>query len=132
MSNGKFHFVKYEFGTVEAENGKEASAFIVNPFIPKESQVLVLVSQNIGTSVFPNLEHQEIIERIANLETAIIWKEEHFEQKAKELEDIAGHVLFERKNFLKALYEMIRNHNREEGINWDTVSYYLHEFCKKE
>lgn len=132
MSSKKFHFVKYEFGAVEAENGKEASMLIANLFIPKESQVLVLVSQNMETSVFPNLEHQEIIERISNLETAVIWKEEHFEQKAKELEEIAGRALFERKNILKALYEMIRNHNREEGINWDTVSYYLHEFCTKE
>ncbi|WP_294300505.1 hypothetical protein [uncultured Chryseobacterium sp.] len=45
MSSKKFHFVKYEFGTVEAENGKDASAFIGNPFIPKESMVLVLVSR---------------------------------------------------------------------------------------
>jgi len=130
MSNGKFHFVKYEFGTVEAENGKVASMLIANPFIPKESQVLVLVSQNIGTPVFPNLEHQEIIERISNLETAIIWKESDFEFQAKKLEATEGKTIFDRKKFIPALYEMIKNHNPVEGISVSTIEKYLHAFCK--
>ncbi|MCQ4142719.1 hypothetical protein [Chryseobacterium sp. EO14] len=130
MSSKKFHFVKYEFGAVKAENGKEASMLIANPFIPKESQVLVLVSQNVGTPVFPNLEHQEIIERISNLETAIIWKESDFEFQAKKLEAAEGETLFDRKKFIPALYEMIKKHNPVEGISISTIEKYLHAFCK--
>ncbi len=76
--------------------------------------------------------HQEIVERLSHLETVFIWKEEHFEEKAKELEKIAGQSLFERGEFMKALYRMIAEYNPEEGINWDTIEYYLHEFCLKE
>lgn len=78
MSN-TFHFVKYEFGTVNADNDQEASQLINNPFAPKESKILGIVSRKVGTPVFPNLDHQELIDRIVHLETAIIWKVEHFE-----------------------------------------------------
>ena len=36
MSNTKFHFVKYEFGTVNAESDHEASLMINSPLAPKE------------------------------------------------------------------------------------------------
>lgn len=77
--------MKYEFGTVIADNDHEASQLINNPFASKESKILGIVSRKVGTPVFPNLDHQELIDRIAHLETVIIWKVEHFEQKAKEL-----------------------------------------------
>jgi len=133
MSKDKtFHFVKYEFGTVGAENGQVAAQMAAHPLAPKKSEVLIIVSEKVGSPVFPNMGHQEIVERLSHLETVVIWKEEHFEQKAKELEKIAGQPLFERSEFMKALYRMIAEHNREEGINWNTVGYYLHEFCLKE
>ncbi|HAO07980.1 MAG TPA: hypothetical protein DCQ50_13590 [Chryseobacterium sp.] len=132
MESKNFHFVKYEFGTVEAENGQEAGQMAAHPLAPKKSEVLIIVSQKVGTPVFPNLGHQEIVERLYHLETVLIWKEEHFEQKAKELESRAGHSLFDRNKFITALYEMINNHNRDEGISWSTVEYYLTEFCKKD
>lgn len=127
--NNKFHFVKYEFGTVDAENDHEASQLAVHPLAPKQSQILILVSKSVGTPVFPNLDHQELIDRIAHLETAVIWKEQHFEEKAKELETQAGYALFDRKKFTPALYQMTREHDREDGINWDTVIFYLTTFC---
>lgn len=129
MSNTNFHFVKYEFGTIEAENGQQAGQMAAHPLAPKKSEVLIIVSQKMGTPVFPNLGHQEIVERLSHLETVLIWKEEHFEQKAKELEDRAGHSLFDRNKFMTALYEMIKNHNRDEGISWSTVEHYLDAFC---
>ena len=131
MESKNFHFVKYEFGTVEAENGQEAGKMAAHPLAPKKSEVLIIVSQKMGTPVFPNLGHQEIVERLSHLETVLIWKEEHFEQKAKELEDRAVHSLFDRNKFITALYEMINNHSRDEGISWSTVESYLNEFCMK-
>ncbi|MCW3159679.1 hypothetical protein [Chryseobacterium oryctis] len=128
MDNKKFHFVKYEYGTVEAKDGQEAGNMAAHPLAPKKSDVLIMVSQKLGTPVFPNLKHQEIIERLTHLETVIIWKEEHFEQKAKELEKSSDKT-FDRSLFTKALYEMIKNHNRDEGISWSTVEYYLKKFC---
>lgn len=132
MSNRKFHFVKYEFGTINADNDHEASQLINNPFAPKESKIIGIVSKKVGTPVFPNLDHQELIDRIVHLETAIIWKVEHFEQKAKEREQKSSNELYDRNRFEKALYEMMKNHNRDEGISWSTVEYYLTEFCKKD
>jgi helix-turn-helix protein len=132
MESKNFHFVKYEFGTVEAEDGQEAGQMAAHPLAPKKSKVLIIVSQKVGTPVFPNLEHQELIDRIAHLETVIIWKVEHFEKKAKTLENQAGHSLFDRDKFMIVLYEMINNHNRDEGISWSTVERYLTEFCKKD
>ena len=132
MSNTKFHFVKYEFGTVNAESDHEASLMINSPLAPKESKILGIVSKKVGIPVFPNLEHKELIDRIAHLETAIIWKVEHFALKAKELEQNSGNKLYDRTLFQKALYEMIKNHNRDEGISWSTVEYYLNAFCKKD
>ncbi|MDO3425489.1 hypothetical protein QWT87_11360 [Chryseobacterium sp. APV1] len=132
MESKNFHFVKYEFGTVNAEDGQEAGQMAAHPLAPKKSEVLIIVSQKMGTPVFPNLGHQEIVERLSHLETVLIWKEEHFEQKAKELEGKAGYSLFDRDKFTPALYKMINNHNRYEGISWSTVEYYLTEFCKKD
>lgn len=132
MESKNFHFVKYEFGTVEAENGQQAGQMVAHPLAPKKSEVLIIVSQKMGTPVFPNLGHQEIVERLSHLETVLIWKEEHFEQKAKELEDRAGYSLFDCNKFITALYEMIKNHNRDKGISWSTVESYLTEFCKKD
>lgn len=132
MSNTKFHFVKYEFGTVNAESDHEASLMINSPLAPKESKILGIVSKKVGTPVFPNLEHKELIDRIAHLETAIIWKVEHFTLKAKELEQNSGNKLYDRTLFEKALYEMINNHNRDKGISWSTVEYYINAFCKKD
>jgi|GEM_PF-5776062 len=103
MDSKNFHFVKYEFGTVEAENGQEAGQMAAHPLAPKKSEVLIIVSQKMGTPVFPNLGHQEIVERLSHLETVLIWKEEHFEQKTKELEDRAGYSLFDRDKFNPAL-----------------------------
>ncbi|MCW3162632.1 hypothetical protein [Chryseobacterium oryctis] len=105
---------------------------INNPFAPKESKILGIVSRKVGTPVFPNLEHQELIDRIAHLETAIIWKVEHFEQEAKELEQQSSKELYDRTRFEKALYEMMKNHNRDKGSSWNTVKHYLTEFCKKD
>ncbi|MCF2220666.1 hypothetical protein H9Q08_15370 [Chryseobacterium sp. PS-8] len=81
-------------------------AFIGNPFIPKESMVLVIVSEKVGTPVFPNLKHEEIIERISNLETAIIRKESDFEFHAKKLEATEGKTLFDRRKFIHAFCKM--------------------------
>lgn len=127
----KFHFVKYEFGTVDAENPQIASRLILTPFAPVQSKVLTIISSKVGTPVFPNLQHEELIDRIANLETAVIWKVEHFEEKAKEIEKdkMAKHELFNRSAFEFALCKMIKNHIRSEGISWDTVEFYLNEFC---
>lgn len=94
MSSKKFHFVKYEFGSIEAGNGKEASMLI------------------------------------SNLETAIIWKEADFEFQAKKLEATEGKTLFDRKKFIPAFYEMIKNHNPIEDISVSTIEKYLHTFCK--
>ena len=132
MENKNFHFVKYEFGTVEAENGQEAGQMAAHPLAPKKSEVLIIVSQKMETLVFPNLGHQEIVERLSHLETVLIWKEEHFEQKAKELEGRSGHSLFDRNKFIIAHYEIIKNHNRDEGVFWSTVENYLNTLCKKD
>ena len=132
MSNTKFHFVKYEFGTINADNDHEASQLINNPFAPRESKIIGIVSKEVGTPVFPNLGHQEVVERLSHLETVLIWKEEHFEKKAKELESQLEYSLFDRSKFITALYEMIKNHSRDEGISWSTVESYLTEFCKKD
>ncbi|CAD7807025.1 hypothetical protein CHRY9390_01600 [Chryseobacterium aquaeductus] len=132
MESKNFHFVKYEFGTVEADDGQLAGQMSAHPLAPKKSEVLIIVSQKMGTPVFPNMGHQEIVERLSHLETVLIWKEEHFEQKAKELESRTGHSLFDRSKFITALYEMIKDHSRDEGISWSTVENYLTEFCKKD
>jgi hypothetical protein len=92
--------------------------------------VLLIVSEKVGTPVFPNLKHEEIIESISNLETAVIWKEADFEFQAKKLEATEDKTLFDREKFIPALYEMIKDHNPVEGISISTIEKYLYAFCK--
>lgn len=128
--NKTFHFVRYEYGTVEAGNEQEASEMVAHPLAPKQSQILIIISKKKGTPVFPNLSQAETADKLVFLETSIIWKEQHFEEKARELEEKAGYSLFDRDKFTSALYKMIADHDRQKGISWDTVEYYLHQFCK--
>ena len=57
-----------------------------------------------------------------------LWNIEDFESQAQERED--GAVLYDRSKFGAALLRMIRKHNATVGITWETIDYYLDEYCK--
>lgn len=124
-----FHFVRYKYGTVEAEN-EQSFGNGRYPRAPKQSPILIIISKKKGTPVFPNLSQAETADKLVNLETSIIWTEQYFEEKALELERKAGHFLFDRDKFTSALYQMIAAHDRQTGISWSTVEYYLNMLCK--
>lgn len=91
----------------------------------------------------------EHLERIAQLEAelaelkamSITWTVEDFEGHAEnsleylqirnpELTD--WRQVYDETKFPDALHHMINNHDASLGITWDTIDYYLDEFCKKD
>ena len=62
-------------------------------------------------------------------EACIIWSVEDFYTQAEELNTEYGHN-FDETKFEEALHLMIRKHDANVGITWDTVKDYLLEYCK--
>lgn len=60
----------------------------------------------------------------------IKWSVEDFESVAAEIEEGKGEI-YDRNKFCKVLQIMINKHDAEIGINWDTISFYLKEYCLK-
>lgn len=129
----KFYFVRYEFGAVLAENQNYACDAVANHnVIEEECKVLVVVAPKANTQIFPDLSQKEIMTRIVYLQLAIIWTVADFEFKARELEREAIGSIYDRKTFEDTLVKMIENHNKEQGITWKTVEFYLNKYCKKD
>lgn len=127
----KFYFVRYEFGAVLAHDSQKASdAIAKGQLLEKETQSIVVIAPKANTQVFPNLTQKEIMTRMVYLELAIIWSVADFEKKAQELENGKIGSIYQRKLFEEALVKMIENHNKQEGISWKTVAYYLNQYCK--
>lgn len=72
----------------------------------------------------------KIADAVAELSNrSVTWHEDDFELRARESQ--AGRKAYDKKKFTEALYRMIRRHDAEIGVNWDTVDCYL-EDCLKE
>lgn len=73
---------------------------------------------------------EQFIENIEEYKrNSIEWGIEDFESKAIEIEEEEG-IKYDRTIFKSALYTMIRDHDCNNGITWDTVEMYLNEYCK--
>lgn len=125
----KFDFIQFEWGFVEAESKEKAFNEINNGngvFV----NASLMVEDTKEEGIFPAYSPQEILKLLAELKTAVIWRVEDFESKAKELEREAGCDLFDRSLFSKVLQLMILRHNADVGISWATVEDYLLSYCK--
>ena len=66
---------------------------------------------------------------------AIAWSVEDFESVAYDIELVeSDHAeatpLYDRSKFPDALRTMIRKHDANFGITWDTVEFWLNELCR--
>lgn len=62
----------------------------------------------------------------------VFWHIDDFEHKALENEDYYKSVIYDRTKFEDALDLMINKHDCTIGITWDTVDYYLEDYCRLE
>ena len=73
-------------------------------------------------------------------EIFMVWSIGDFETIAKQLEDVdtdaeeqytdENPMLYDRSKFSEALYLMERRHDCNYGVTWETVEYYLNEYCR--
>ncbi len=81
-------------------------------------------------------ETNEINNIIKNLETVrnhcIIWSIEDFKAAAIEKRGDSWRDYYDESKFEEALERMIRKHDANIGICWETVKIYLDEYCMKE
>ena len=63
---------------------------------------------------------------------AIYWCVEDFEHQAAMYEEQTGEEgeVYDRSQFKDALNRMISNYDCNHGISWETVDYYLDEYCR--
>lgn len=62
----------------------------------------------------------------------IHWTTEDFEMQARNMADDNWEEVFDKTKFQSALEQMVRKHDADMGITWDTITYYLNEKCKKD
>ena len=61
---------------------------------------------------------------------SVSWSVVDFESRARHIENTLGIRVYKRENFKDALGTMIRKHDCNYGITWDTIDSYLDELCK--
>lgn len=74
-------------------------------------------------------KEKDLVEKYRNGYRGIFWGIADFEAKAKEKEECDGNIKYDRDLFETALDKMIDSHDAEQGITWDTISYYLDTYC---
>ena len=62
----------------------------------------------------------------------LTWSVEDFEAEAERLVGENWKDIYDESKFEDALFEMIDNHDAEWGISWNSVAFYLNQYCKKE
>ena len=82
-----------------------------------------------NTDYIPISKVDDILDNISNV--AIAWSEEDFESQAiQNTNETDWREYYNEKMFGIALERMIRKHDASIGITWDTIDYYLDEYCK--
>jgi hypothetical protein len=61
----------------------------------------------------------------------ITWSADDFEAQAKNVAEDYWDEVFDPEKFENALEVMIQHHDTYLGITWDTVDYYLREYCRR-
>jgi hypothetical protein len=61
----------------------------------------------------------------------VAWSVQDFVQQAMNEKEDNWSSYFDESKFQEGLDLMISKHDATIGINWDVVSYYLNEYCKK-
>ena len=62
----------------------------------------------------------------------IQWTVEDFEMQAQNITDDNWEEVYDKTKFQDALETMIRKHDADIGICWETINVYLDEYCRKE
>lgn len=70
-----------------------------------------------------NLEIQRLEHKLS---VSIRWTVDHFKYMAIEINE----QIYNPVKFREARDLMIKEHNRDKGITWDTVKRYLNDYCK--
>ena len=71
----------------------------------------------------------ELIEKHRDGYKGIYWHPNDFEMKAM---NQLNPTIYDKSKYEDALDHMLRHHDCNNGITWDTISFYLDEYCKKE
>jgi hypothetical protein len=97
-----------------------------------ESELLSAKEYNVALKLL-----KEVKEELPDIhENCIQWCTSDFESRARETEEMEAKInqseviqRYDRSKFELALNNMVRKHDCNLGITWDTVDYYLDEYC---
>lgn len=79
---------------------------------------------------YPANDVDNVLEKLQK--QGIYWCEEDFKGLAINKYGDDWDKFYDESKFEEALENMVRHHDCQYGITWDTVKYYLDEFCKKQ
>ena len=74
-------------------------------------------------------EEQDWLDKYRQGFRGVLWHIDDFEQQAQVAEEPTGLMLFDRTKFQEVLESMIQHHDCNIGITWDTIDFYLDEYC---
>lgn len=63
--------------------------------------------------------------------TSITWSIEDFELRAEKLQGKRWKEVFNEELFQENLEEMINNHDANYGVAWESIDFYLENYCRK-
>ena len=70
----------------------------------------------------------------ATLQNSLTWTVDDFAYRASALENYDDRYceIYDPDKFEEALKTMIRKHDAEMGITWDTIDFWLDEMCRRD
>lgn len=89
--------------------------------------------KNFILSLFLTKEERQILKKHNEGYLGVYWNIKDLEMQAATLEEfdsVNEGSIYDRSKFPLVLERMISEHDASLGINWDTITIYLNEYCK--
>ena len=98
-----------------------------NGIVYTDEKFVKKILQNSSFASLKTICNRDLAKELQDIKnTSITWSVEDFLYKAQEI-----NYRISKKKAEEALHRMIRKHDAELGINWDTVDYYVREYGTK-
>ena len=92
-----------------------------------------VLEKSLEPSDMPEYLQKELLRDFDSLMNECVhWTAEDFEMRARDIADDEWDEVYDKTKFQDALENMLRHHDAEIGITWETVRVYLNEYCRKE
>ena len=98
-----------------------------------DESLSILIKQLVTNSTASYALKRKLLNALDPDYYAIWWAVDDLEQQAETYEEQGGDEIgsiYDRSKFKDTLERMMREHDCNHGISWETMDYYLDEYCR--